>query len=138
MPKPKLIPTPELLEDYFNQYVKWAKSNPFKEHDFIGPKAMEVQRKKERCLSFEGFEIWCYRNGIIKSLEQYFTNQDNLYKEYMGICRVIKTIIRQDQIEGGMAGVYNPSITQRLNGLVDKSENKTELKVEQITGMEIK
>ena len=30
--------------------------------------------------------------------------------------------IRQDQIEGGMSGIYNPSITQRLNGLTDKSE----------------
>jgi hypothetical protein len=31
-------------------------------------------------------------------------------------------MIRQDQIEGGMAGVYNPSITQRLNGLKENIE----------------
>ena len=30
--------------------------------------------------------------------------------------------MRQDQIEGGMAGMYNPSITQRLNSLVEKTQ----------------
>ena len=31
--------------------------------------------------------------------------------------------ISGDQIQGGMAGLYNPSITQRLNGLVEKVDN---------------
>ena len=35
--------------------------------------------------------------------------------------------IRNNQIEGGMAGIYNPSITQRLNGLVERTENKHEV-----------
>jgi hypothetical protein len=35
-------------------------------------------------------------------------------------------MIRNDQIDGGMVGQYNPSITQRLNGLVEKTDNKNE------------
>jgi hypothetical protein len=35
-------------------------------------------------------------------------------------------MIRNDQIDGGMVGQYNSSITQRLNGLVEKTENKNE------------
>jgi hypothetical protein len=38
------------------------------------------------------------------------------------ICTHIKEIVRQDQIEGGMVGQYNPSITQRLNGLKEQTE----------------
>jgi hypothetical protein len=38
------------------------------------------------------------------------------------ICTHIKEIVRQDQIEGGMVGQYNPSITQRLNGLKEQVE----------------
>jgi hypothetical protein len=34
-------------------------------------------------------------------------------------------LIRQDQIEGGMVGQYNPSITQRLNGLTEKTDVTT-------------
>jgi hypothetical protein len=47
-----------------------------------------------------------------------------MYEQYLPICRVIRQMIRQDQIEGGMAGIYNPSITQRLNGLVEKTQNE--------------
>ena len=43
----------------------------------------------------------------------------------MGICTRIRAEIRQDQIDGGMAGIYNTSITQRLKGLVDKSDITT-------------
>ena len=37
--------------------------------------------------------------------------------------------IREDQIIGGMLSFYNPSITQRLNGLVEKQE--TSITIEQ-------
>ena len=56
------------------------------------------------------------------SLEQYFSNTNDAFKKYIAICSHIRRKIRQDQIEGGMSGIYNPSITQRLNGLVDKQE----------------
>ena len=49
-------------------------------------------------------------------------NLNDAYAEFSPICHAIREVIRQDQIEGGMAGIYNPSITQRLNNLVDKQE----------------
>jgi hypothetical protein len=71
-------------------------------------------------LTLEGFNIFCFeRYGLVK---HYFKNQDNLYNEFIPICSYIREEIRQDQIEGGMVGQYNASITQRLNGLVDKQE----------------
>ena len=58
-------------------------------------------------------------------MEQYFTNQDGAYTEFLGICSHIKNKIRRDQIEGGMVGQYNPSITQRLNALKDNQDVTT-------------
>jgi hypothetical protein len=77
----------------------------------------------------EGFENWCADNEIAQDLGQYFENRDNRYLEYVAICSRIRRAIRQDQIEGGMVGQYNASITQRLNNLVDKQQ--TEIKQEQ-------
>ena len=37
----------------------------------------------------------------------------------------IEDEIRTDQIEGGMVGQFNPSITQRLNGLTEKTDVTT-------------
>ena len=48
------------------------------------------------------------------------------YEAYVSICSHIKEEIRQDQIEGGMVGQFNPSITQRLNGLTEKTDVTTQ------------
>ena len=56
-------------------------------------------------------------------------NKDGLYNDFVGICSRIKEWIREDQITGGLLGQYNPSITQRLNGLTEKTQ--TEISIEQ-------
>lgn len=122
MGKHKYIETPEKMWELFCEYRKEKKANPILVQDFVGKDGDEVNRKKERPLTMEGFEVWCFENDIISDLSKYFANTDNKYSEYCAICHTIRKTIRTDQIEGGMSGIYNPSITQRLNGLTDKSE----------------
>jgi HPt (histidine-containing phosphotransfer) domain-containing protein len=44
------------------------------------------------------------------------------YTEYATICSRIEEAIRMDQIEGGMVGQYNASITQRINALKEHTD----------------
>ena len=37
------------------------------------------------------------------------------------ICKAIKTMIKADQLTGGLCGIYNASLTQRICGLTDKT-----------------
>lgn len=83
----------------------------------------------------EGFECYLFEQGVIADASDYFENKDNRYSDYIPICRIIKKMIRKDQIEGGMAGIYNPSITQRLNGLKEQTETKSDVK---LSGVEVK
>ena len=76
-------------------------------------------------MTIEGFKRFCWDENI-GTVEQYFTNQDGDYEEFLGICSRVKNEIREDQITGGILSFYNPSITQRLNNLVEKSEVKIE------------
>jgi hypothetical protein len=124
MGKRKYIETPEKLWEYFQEYKKETKSKPFLIKDWVGKDAFNVQREKERPLTIEGLECWLFEKDIIGDLSHYFANTDNKYTEYLTICHAIKKAVRQDQIEGGMAGMYNPSITQRLNGLVEKTQTE--------------
>ena len=133
MGRHKAIETPELMLQYFTEYCEYAKNNPIKVHDFVGKDGDEVYRLRERPLTIEGFENYCYNQGVISDLSHYFANTNNAYADFLTICSRIRKTIRQDQIEGGMAGVYNPSITQRLNSLVEKSENKHEVSEIKIT-----
>ena len=123
MAKHKYIETPEKMWELFLAYKYQVKENPIVVKDWVGANANPVLREKERPLSVDGFECWCYDNNIISDLSNYFANSDNKYSDYSTICSRIRKAVRTDQIEGGMVGIYNPSITQRLNGLVEKSEH---------------
>jgi|GEM_PF-996219 len=120
--RPKAIKKSAKLWELFEQYVERVKQNPIKVQDFVGKDGDEVERKRERPLTMEGFENFLEDQGIINDLGDYMRNKDGRYSDFAPICSRIKRSIRQDQIEGGMAGIYNPSITQRLNGLTEKVE----------------
>jgi hypothetical protein len=120
----KYIETPEKMWEYFEAYRAGVKSNPRTKTVFPGKDAIPQHEPLERPLTVEGFENWCADAGIIEDLSNYFANTKGNYSDYSTICSRIKRVIRQDQIEGGMVGQYNASITQRLNSLVDKQENQ--------------
>jgi len=123
--RPKNIESPDKLHEYFLTYEKETKNNPFIIKDWVGGMAKEVVREKERPLTMEGFSCWLYDKGYLNSLSNYMANSNNAYDEFSSICSHIKERIRKDQIEGGMSGQFNPSITQRLNNLAENT--KTEL-----------
>lgn len=118
---PKLL-SPDILATYFADYCKWVKENPIKVQDFVGKDATEVFREKEQPLSLDGFENYVAENGGPLALTQYFTNREGRYEDFVPLCSFIRRKIREDQIRGGMVGIYNASITQRLNGLTEKTE----------------
>jgi DNA-packaging protein gp3 len=129
----KNIETPDALWEYFQNYCEWVKNNPILVHDYVGAMATEVSRQKQRPLTIEGFNVWLSTNTIIQTINDYFGNKNDAYGDYSDVCSRIKNSIRANQIEGGMVGIYNPSITQRLNNLVEKQEVKTETTVKTIT-----
>jgi hypothetical protein len=120
MAKHKYIETPEVMAQLFEDYKNECKTNPRKKHVFVGKDGTSDYELLERPLTIEGFRVYCYdKIGCVK---QYFDNPDKRYNEYVTICSHIREVIRRDQIEGGMVGQYNPSITQRLNGLKESIE----------------
>ena len=127
MGKNKYIESPEKMWEYFEAYKNEVKLNPRKKHVFVGKDGLSDYELLEVPLTLEGFKNYCRKK--VGEVEQYFSNQDNLYAAYIGICRAIRDEIRQDQIEGGMVGQYNPSITQRLNGLTEKIQNEQNINI---------
>ena len=127
--RPLSIPDPETMWNHFVRYKQWVEENPILVEDYVGKDGDRVLRQKNRALTFEGFCNFLQGDDIMSDPIHYFTNYENRYTQFLGICSRIKREIRQHQIEGGLAGVYNPSITQRLNGLTEKSEVEASVKV---------
>jgi len=118
--KPKYIETPEKLQELFNEYITWCINNPLTREDFVGGAGKQVTRTYERPLTMSGFRVFGHKKGI--TIVHYFANTDDAYNEYRTICRAIEDEIREYQISGGLLGLLNPSITQRLNSLTEKQE----------------
>ena len=125
MGKNKYIETPDVMWKHFLDYKKSIKDNPIIVKDWVGKDADAVHREKEKPLTFIGFQNYLDDQEIITDVTDYFENKENRYTDYVRICSRIKRNIQQDQIEGGMVNIYNPSITQRLNGLTDNVDLTT-------------
>jgi hypothetical protein len=119
--RPRNLDSPEQLSELFDKYKADVKANPRIKSVFGGKEFEERAEPLERPLTLEGFELFCFDQ--VGCVEDYFRNKDKRYDEFSAICTRIRKAIRQDQIEGGMVGQYNPSITQRLNGLTEKVES---------------
>jgi hypothetical protein len=119
--RPRNFNSPEELWDAFEKYTAKIKSNPILVHDFVGKDGISAHREREQPLTMEGFECFCMGEGYIgyPDLTDYIEGK---HKEFLPISTRIRKFIRQDQIKGGMAGIYNASLTARINGLVDKTE----------------
>ena len=137
MAKPKYIATPEAMWDLFVSYRDWCKANPRYQYSLSNKTGEATAIPLERPLTQVGFRSYAADNG--STVTDYFSNKDDRYSEYATICTRIEEAIRHDQIEGGMTGQYNASITQRLNNLTErvdttsKGESVSEIKVNIIT-----
>jgi len=137
MAKHKYIETPEKMWELFVSYRDWCKANPRYQYSLSNKTGEATAIPLERPLTQVGFRSYAADNG--SAVQDYFANTDGRYIEYTTICTRIEEAIRHDQIEGGMVGQYNPSITQRLNNLTERVDTTTkgeaisEIKVNIIT-----
>lgn len=122
MPKPKLL-TEEQFIELFKEWVEYIENNPIKKQVFVGKDGRHDYELIPRPYTMEGFLN--FAENKICNVHQYFENRDGRYSTYVDICTRIKRTIRQNQIENGLAGLYNPSITQRLNNLTEKTDVTT-------------
>ena len=127
----RIFKKPQELKKVFEEYKKDLKEREkeWLKIQYVGKEGSRVTDSVKLPLTYEGLKRYCYDTKI-GSVEQYFINKDDLYNDFVVVCRAIKNEIRENQIIGGMNGFFNPSITQRLNGLKEQTEtvNTTTIK----------
>lgn len=120
----RIFKAPEDLEKAWFEYKENLKeeSNQWLKVTYVGKDGERKTDPQKIPYTMEGFERFCYENyGCVN---QYFDNQDNYYSDFLTICTRIRREIRENQITGGLLGFYNPSITQRLNNLVERNQTE--------------
>ena len=118
----RIFKSPNELLTAWNEYKDDLKeqANEWIKVQYVGKEGDRKEDPQKVPYTLEGFKRFCREN--YGEVEQYFTNQDGYYEDFIGICSRVKEEIRENQIVGGLLNIWNPSITQRLNNLVDKRE----------------
>ncbi len=120
--KEKYIESPEALKELWDRYKEDVKeqAKEWTKIQYVGKDGERVEDGMKVPLTMEGFRRFGHNNGV--TVKNYFDNVEDRYAAYYTICSCIRDEIRENQIIGGLLGVYNPSITQRLNGLKEQVE----------------
>ena len=119
---PKFATADELVAAFY-RYVEWADNSPIKA-------AWRTRRKGDlkkadtlakdegaipRPLSIDGF---CFHSGIVNWTEFKKSNKER--DGFANAIGYVERCIRAQQVDGATAGIYNPNLVARLNGI---SEN---------------
>ena len=109
----RIFKTPNELSDAWVKYKQHLKveAKQWEKIQYVGKDGEKRTDYPKLALTLDGFEVWAY--DIYGCIGQYFDNKDNYYNDFVAICSRIRKECRADQIQGGLLGFYNPSITQR-------------------------
>lgn len=122
----RIFKTPEELYKAFEEYKAnlLEQSQEWVKVQYVGKDGERVEEPQKVPMTLEGFYIYSRKHyGDVK---HYFMNKEGYYKEFGTICSHIKDEVRNNQITGGLLGFFNPSITQRLNGLKEQTDVTTD------------
>jgi hypothetical protein len=128
--KKKYIENPETLWQLFCDYVENERSNPMFKTEYVGKEGEKVQTPLQVPITFEGFECWLADKDIIQDLGHYAANTDNSYEPYRTIITRIRKNCFTQNFKGAAVGLFNANLIAKKLGLVEKTENKTELSSE--------
>jgi hypothetical protein len=134
MGKPKYIETPELLWQYFTEYVLHEKNNPMYKVEYVGKEARTEYKPLETPITFEGFECYLADRGIISHLSDYVANTKGNYSDYSTIITRIQSNCYVHNFKGAAVGLFNANIIARKLGMIEQiqTDNKHEVKQFQI------
>jgi hypothetical protein len=105
----------------WESYKKHTKDNPKYEYVVAQRSGEIIAVPREIPLTQKGFYAFVY-NQTGHHIHQYFEGKNTSYTEFLGILTHIENERSQDIIEGAAAGVFNSSISARMEGLKEQTD----------------
>ena len=122
MAKHKYIETPEKLLELFKEYVKHESENPLFRRDYVGKEGTPTDTPLATPITFDGFEIYLFENGIISDLGHYSSNKEERYNEYVPIITYIRKFCFVNNFKGASVKLFDPNLIARKLGLKEQVE----------------
>lgn len=121
--QPRKIESPEKLWDWFLAYVQHVQENPWLKIDYVGQKAEKVVVPLAKPITMEGFECYLWDLHGIAGIDQYTSNRDGRYSEYVSITKLIRQNCFQQNFNGAAVGAFNANLIARKLGIKDQVDS---------------
>lgn len=140
--RPPLYPDPEDLAKVADEYFAWCDNNPIETstRKLVGAeqsaksgskaKSDETKFTARRAYTLDGFCLFA-RIGDWATFKKAEAHSD---PEYCGVIHAIEQTIRDQQVSGALAGVFNANIVARLNGLAEVQKQEIDDQRRQTAG----
>lgn len=140
--RPPLYPDPEDLAKVADEYFQWCDDHPIEtstrklvgaeQSAKAGSKAKSDETKftARRAYTLDGFCLFA-RISDWAAFKKADAHSD---AEYLGVIHAIEQTIRDQQVSGALAGVFNANIVARLNGLADVQKQEIDDQRKQTAG----
>ena len=129
--RPPKFKTPEELEAKAEEYFKWCDANPIRIYkskgagvsrtaaNGSGEKADEGEKFVDRPYTIDGLALHC-------GIGNWYQWRDDQPEEFRSIINALEARVRDKQVVGALAGVYNTNLTARLNHIAENvNENQS-------------
>lgn len=140
--RPPLYPDPEDLAKVADEYFTWCDNNPIETstRKLVGAeqsaksgskaKSDETKFTARRAYTLDGFCLF----ARISDWSSFKSAEAHSDTEYLAVIHAIEQTIRDQQVSGALAGVFNANIVARLNGLAEVQKQEIDDQRRQTAG----
>lgn len=123
--KPRAIESPEEFEAMANEYIQWVKDNPVLKTVTAAFQGVISYEKIPHSRPMTQYGLAAHMGVGLSTLKDY-GNRD----EYSAIFKRICAIMTSHNVDGATCGDMNGNIITRIEGLADKQEADTTIKID--------
>ena len=86
-------------------------------------------KQKQRPYTKQGFYVFVKKKTGFNVSHYFRPSTQHDYSAYKDVIEEIELTIADNQISGGMVGIFNARMSSLMQGLVEKTENKNDNKI---------
>lgn len=123
--KPRAIESPEDFERLANEYIEWVKNNPVEKTITTAFQGVISYEKVPHSRPMTQYGLAAHMGVGLSTLKDYGARE-----EYSAMFKQICAIMTAWNVDGATCGDMNGNIISRIEGLAEKQESDTTVKIE--------
>ena len=125
--RPRNFKATSEIWEWFFRYVEHQKANPIKKIHFVGKDGRKVEEDIPAPITYKGFQVFLWENGVIGDLETYEKDP-----EFSPIITRIKMFCEVHNVKYALSGHYKENLVARIHGIKEQTETDNKHTIQEV------